>query len=342
MFHSISPDCCFGLQQDCPVIWEFGVDDNFLQRKSLQGIMYAQNEFADSDRPRALVIGFYATHGPASFLFSVYVLFRFQSSSKRTDFGASRIFTSDYDNPTAALAKLLWCVDDWINLEISHACPFYDESIKDTSQAYKHSNRMFKWYDNSLKDINRPHRRPRYFERKELQLNPTIHTLSPRIHLLEYSYLEGNHQLSCVNQALSLVEKLRQLHQESIVHGDIRLANIVCGEADEAWFIDLDYSGIEDEDAYPMGWNHSINDGERHPQAAAKHKLQKEHDFFALSAVFSRFGCVKSEWQHVIACVKQGTLNQATETMKRLNNCKLIMEGEHNINISTTGSPPKK
>ena len=304
------------------------MDDNFLQKKSVQGIAYAQNEFSNTERPRALVIAFYATHGVASFFFPVYMLFRFQSSEKRSDFGVSRLFTSDFDNPTTALAKLLWCVNDWINSESLHACPVYDTNNEDTSQLYKHNNHMFKWYDNSLKDINEAHRSPLYFNIQELQLNPTIHTLSPRIHLLEYAYLKGNHQLSSVNQALSLVEKLRQLHSKGIVHGDIRLANIVCGEADEAWFIDLDYSGRENEGVYPKGWNHSINDGERHREAVATRQLKREHDYFALWSVFSLFTCAKSEWQSVVACVKAGDLDQAKDAMEKLDNCKLTIAGE--------------
>ena len=274
------------------------------------------------------------------------MLFRFRSSPRRNDFGASRLFASDYDNPTLALAKLLWCINDWLGSECLHECPLYLDQCKDTSQLYRHGNRMFKWYDNSLKDIKEPHRRPVHFQFEALQLNPIIHTLSPRVHLLEYPYLEGNHQLACVNHAISLVEKLQQLHHNGIVHGDIRLANIVCGEADqEAWFIDMDYSGSEEE-AYPEGWNHAIIDGERHPDATAKQKLRKEHDYFALSFVFSRFVCENSEWVDAITFVKNGNLNQAKDRMKRLNNCKLDLQpklrAELGAVINTTGSPPKK
>ena len=52
----------------------------------------------------------------------------------------------------------------------------------------------------------------------------------PKLQLIEYSYLEGDHHPSTAGQFIRPLEQLRFLHSHSLVHGDIHRGNIVFGK----------------------------------------------------------------------------------------------------------------
>lgn len=108
------------------------------------------------------------------------------------------------------------------------------------------------------------------------------------------------------------------MHEKNYVHGDIRCSNIVVSnDGYECRLIDFDYSGTEDKQLYPIGWNESIDDGERHPEARGCNALKKSHDIFALLAICRLYQCQNQALQQKWEIIKETYYNKskATESM---------------------------
>jgi serine/threonine protein kinase len=110
----------------------------------------------------------------------------------------------------------------------------------------------------------------------------------------------------------SILEKLSALHEKGLVHGDIRLVNLLS----TGYIVDFDFVGL---DTYPEGLNQLDKDGKRHPDVATAisegrvHMLkpQKEHDCFSMAVVLELFISETEWWQRVTKNVKNGHLSQA-------------------------------
>ena len=109
--------------------------------------------------------------------------------------------------------------------------------------------------------------------------------------IISYPKIKGNHILTNWNQLLAVVEHVERLHGDDIVHGDIRLSNIVFAEdISKSQLIDFDYSGKGNEKFYPDGFNHKIDDGQRHDTAMGGSLLLYEHDLHSLGYILSLYG----------------------------------------------------
>ena len=97
-----------------------------------------------------------------------------------------------------------------------------------------------------------------------------------------------------------------------IVHGDIRAFNLVFGE-DDSHIIDWDLAQEEDKGKYPDGFNVSIPDGERHPDAYPGQSMKKAHDWFALAAVMRLMPPVerymRDTWEEITTAVENGVVD---------------------------------
>lgn len=109
-----------------------------------------------------------------------------------------------------------------------------------------------------------------------------------RLLVIAAPYYDGVHFATKPSHFLPIINSLEQLHQKGIVHGDIRAYNMVLkydvsttGEtvaagrtstgndnlthvnSCEGWLIDFDFGGKHDVVTYPIGYKHSLPDGER-------------------------------------------------------------------------------
>ena len=304
---------------------------------------YVHNQFFNNSlQKRALVVSFYATLQSFIFNFNVHVVFRWSVPKDQTDekYGVSRVFSSSSVN---GLARLLSCTDRWLKAKDDHRdAPM---AVAQPSPDERHcvlGHTVYKWYDNSFKKLASPHRDPQYFCIRALNLNPIIHKLCERMCMLEYQHCDGQHYFSKVLHAVSLIEKLQALHERNIVHGDIRLSNLVCG-AKEAWWIDLDLSGEAQKAMYPDTWNSFVEDGERHENACAGNKLEKEHDFYSLAYLLGLFKCAEgsTKWDESVNMVALGDLEKAKTTLQSMSDAILELKEKKDLPLSATGSPPK-
>jgi thiamine kinase-like enzyme len=114
-----------------------------------------------------------------------------------------------------------------------------------------------------------------------------------RLQILSYDAVPGSHRPSVVGHFVKLLMKIYQLHQDSIVHGDLRFSNVIFsdmdGNAPVTTIIDFDYSGVNGEKIYPPHFNVSIDDGYRHPGANPMEYLRPEHDITAAKWMCSQY-----------------------------------------------------
>ncbi len=111
--------------------------------------------------------------------------------------------------------------------------------------------------------------------------------LGQNVRVLSYRRLPGDWLPTHIGQLMALSRQLGQLVQAGIVHGDIRLYNVVFAPIDEsaptyvAHFIDFDLSRPVGS-RYPVQLSPNICDGDRHPDALQFNAImQHSHDFYS-------------------------------------------------------------
>ena len=123
-------------------------------------------------------------------------------------------------------------------------------------------------------------------------------------------FYKGKHRPRSIKQLLCMNEKLKALHNKGIVHGDIRLFNIVFSEDDdnECHFIDFDLSGDEGTALYPSKYRSEVVDGRGRPKQAGYQPITMEDDRKALCMTFLftttlilKRGASITEWDAVAA-----------------------------------------
>ena len=106
--------------------------------------------------------------------------------------------------------------------------------------------------------------------------------------ILIYPLIPGEHIPSCVAALSSAFEVLNSLHTKSIVHGDVRLSNMVFNN-NNCTLIDYDFSGDENK-FYSSKFALKIPDGGRDPSIEpGKSKLTKCHDWYAMGCIMDLF-----------------------------------------------------
>jgi serine/threonine protein kinase len=109
--------------------------------------------------------------------------------------------------------------------------------------------------------------------------------------LLRYRKIDGSHTPKVVGHLIQLLTKVELLHARGLVHGDIRLANILFSGTIECActvLIDFDTSGKCGEKRYLPGFQ-KVFDGLRHKDALEGHSLQYAHDLAAVVWIFEQF-----------------------------------------------------
>jgi hypothetical protein len=243
-------------------------------------------------------------------LFRVYALSLVNKSWKIAEIDIMRCDINE-DN----ILRLIHVMVGWTKYCSEFLCSPLLSTCQSPSKLYamlcpkKHSsvvvmnNQIFKCFDyRSLTmrancDIaNR--RKVENFEHSELNHRLVIDwtekdTVLDKLQIICYDKVPGVHYPTYIEHILQVVCKIQKLHSNNIVHGDIRLANIVFSESNDAHItstiIDFDYSGVENESRYSSRFNTNIPDGCRHETAIADAPLKKEHDIFAIQWICKQF-----------------------------------------------------
>eukprot|EP01028_Stygiella_incarcerata_P002738 TRINITY_DN151_c5_g1_i2.p1 TRINITY_DN151_c5_g1~~TRINITY_DN151_c5_g1_i2.p1 ORF type:complete len:620 (-),score=155.75 TRINITY_DN151_c5_g1_i2:1801-3609(-) len=109
------------------------------------------------------------------------------------------------------------------------------------------------------------------------------------VQCLLYDFVgELNKKPNSIEQFMKVCKDVQKLHAAGYVHGDVRCANMAFGDKDdEAWLLDFDFSGKENEKVYPSGWNKDLQ--ERHRSSRQGALLHPSHDRYSLGIVYRIF-----------------------------------------------------
>jgi serine/threonine protein kinase len=137
--------------------------------------------------------------------------------------------------------------------------------------------------------------------------------------VVTYDYVLGSHVAENTSDFIPILKMLGALHADHVVHGDIRLSNIVFAGMQSS-LIDFDFSGKHGEKKYPAGYNREIFDGFRHADAKENSFLELKHDFYALSGLMNLFSTTESseEWSVVCNAVSNGEIEIAIQMLDQL------------------------
>lgn len=102
-------------------------------------------------------------------------------------------------------------------------------------------------------------------------------TSDGRIKYLKYKYIEGDHTPTSVNQFTGALQTLQKLHQQGIVHGDVRLPNIIFS-GNNSYLIDFDLARKVG-DRYPIGYTALP---ERHIDATSRSLMSDRHSMASI------------------------------------------------------------
>jgi hypothetical protein len=111
---------------------------------------------------------------------------------------------------------------------------------------------------------------------------------------------------------VKILDKLAVLHSQNLVHGDIRLVNLLSS----GYIVDFDFVGLE---RYPEGLNSLESERVRHPDVATAirdqniHEMipEKKHDLHSMAVVLELFHPKAEWWEEAIVRVGKGELREA-------------------------------
>jgi hypothetical protein len=158
--------------------------------------------------------------------------------------------------------------------------------------------------------------------------------------LLSYPLLKGVVLAKNASEFLSIFEELAKLHQEDIVHGDIRAYNMIF-DGTGGKLIDFDYSGKHGQRCYPPGFWKELPDTVRHPRVSKDEPMRKEHDCFSLGAVMKMYSCDHSGWKELCEKLQSGKpdMLQCLQDLKSIGSVDLRWTGPGLVNVCSQDAP---
>jgi len=143
--------------------------------------------------------------------------------------------------------------------------------------------------------------------------------------VLQYPFIPAAKPFPTTNRDFSgVLQDLQRLNNASLVHGDVRLANMIFAE-NRSHLIDLDFCGKEDVSHYPAGYNLQLGDTLRHPELGGlsemSMKMRREHDWYSMSAIMGAFEPTSPDdsktWKNTRRLVLHGQLTEAIEIISQ-------------------------
>jgi hypothetical protein len=248
-----------------------------------------------------------------------------------------------WEGPLNALsASQMFAAADMVAWENSQPCPSWHH-IKNAATC---DGYVWKVYDYRRREVDAEDRRS---PTHSLAYIPgcAVVCKSTDLVVIRYPYLEGTHRPQSVGQWATLIRFVQQLHQDAIVHGDLRLSNIVFGRHNgKVTVIDYDFAGRVGEKEYPKGFNRKIDDGARHRAATDRQALSFEHDWFAIASMMEKCTLERAEpkWQDAYELLKvPGMTGQVDRVVQILEDFPMlqITSLDHTTarSLAVTGGP---
>ncbi|KAG7372908.1 hypothetical protein IV203_033632 [Nitzschia inconspicua] len=199
-------------------------------------------------------------------------------------------------------------------------------------------NRVFKAYDNATTRKPNIDLIQEYVD-KQAKLWTSD---DEKIQIIEMCYHENTWtNPTSVKAFISILKTLSMLHSKDLVHGDIRLANLLSS----GHIVDFDFVGLK---TYPEGLMKLGVDGRRHEDVdeaistftIQKMKPEKQHDAYSMAQVMTLFTARGPWWENAFSLVENGNIDDAIEILRKHESQVLTLNAE--ISFYGTGPSPVK
>jgi serine/threonine protein kinase len=170
--------------------------------------------------------------------------------------------------------------------------------------------------------INAKYRQPNLHLVKEFtdEYANLYSTANKKIQLLEMNYVEDDWSKDITSSTfIDILTTLLKLHNNGIVHGDIRLANMLSTGV----LIDFDLAGEHDKATYPHGYQSIKRDGMRHNEiieaiangTVTSVTLKTMHDCYSMAFVMRLFEA-RECWTSITNVVQNGKIQEAIDMLQ--------------------------
>ena len=261
-----------------------------------------------------------------------FYIFAFASAENKK-VAVVQLFYGTLDQDT--LYKLMLVIKLWATTIFDSSNQPFNLTAGNTSI---YSNRIFKSYDYNLKlyseiplfSIHAKDRRDPVYYSYLSSKNYTKLIDTPDLKLISYDFIEGGHNANNLCNFINLLTELKYMHNEGIVHGDIRESNIIFSQDGNSSLIDFDYSGPETK-VYPFGFNLDIEDGVRHAKAKQFLPLSKEHDIYSIAHIMKLYSpeldADIKHWENSIDILSSFGLDAAIDelSLRKIDNYSLSL-----------------
>ncbi|KAG7368215.1 hypothetical protein IV203_030958 [Nitzschia inconspicua] len=300
-----SGGCCC-----CLASVEYKPDHKDSVQREAQADMYASNIQILHQKP-CLSVDIAGGNDISTWIISVHALVQRQSENEPL-WDKSLLYRSKGTTAIVRLASGLIA-----------AAPFFQKNMQDFGNRLGPvvgvaDDRVFKAYDEATtRNPNIDLVREFVDERAQLWRSE-----DQKLEIIEMCYHENNwNDGKSVASFASILEKLSQLHAKGLVHGDIRLANLLSS----GYIVDFDFVG---RDYYPEGLNQLKTDGRRHKEvddAIVSNSVQNikpavQHDTYSMAQVMKLFQVQGEWWEQAIAEVESGNLDVAINNLRKRGN----------------------
>ena len=218
-----------------------------------------------------------------------------------------------------------WCVEisNIIQNAVSMKYQAQVRVVRNKDQSYVYKSFDYRYVD--------PHsivrkRSPKLYFDKKLILTEVEELVNvPGLVIIKYGLIKGTHVAVCCKQFISILEQLEYLHSKlGIVHGDIRLANMVFNdeEYEKSTLLDYDYCGMVDVDHYPSGILNVV-DGYRTSKMLGGGVMRYKDDCKCMYKCMKFFQSNEKDdllkWKQIYRFVKHGLLEKAIDSLNNNN-----------------------
>jgi hypothetical protein len=217
------------------------------------------------------------------------------------------------------LAKVLHALEMMARNNLCHA---EQRSARIAARIATIGNVAYKLFDSN--DSSRQHTHYRFLP-TSCNLKHLFDTSHWQYQVIRYNLIQGKHCPTLVRQVMQVINMLGVMHNEHIVHGDVRRHNIVFGQ-DESSLIDFDFAGVEGH-AYRFEPNRSIDDGCFHDDVGLGKPMRCEHDRYSLQCILVQFDTeVDSDYSQIIKQLasSQLSLSHIADQLLPLERLKLV------------------
>eukprot|EP00301_Raphidiophrys_heterophryoidea_P028011 c993_g1_i1.p1 GENE.c993_g1_i1~~c993_g1_i1.p1 ORF type:complete len:600 (+),score=102.88 c993_g1_i1:104-1801(+) len=115
-----------------------------------------------------------------------------------------------------------------------------------------------------------------------------VEAMGPDMCVLKYQYIAKEETGTKTGKHfLDILQAIEHLHAKGIVHGDIRISNMIFN-ANGGSLIDYDFAGKNGEHKYPSQYNVAA-DYNRHPEAKPDSALEFKHDLYSMGVIMEKF-----------------------------------------------------